>query len=312
MADVDWDRRAELTHLLKACRARMASPVPESRGGGMRQEDAAGLANLSLRRYAAFERGQITPAAAVVDRVATALQMTTAERSALHVLATGQDPPRPVGRPGDTPPQQEPSQALRDLVTQLDPFPAALTDEMWTVRFRNPAMYAWAGGWYDSTQPDEQNLMLYLFSKHAEDLFPDIRVLRRQLLAALRYQYARNLATPGFAELKDRLVATGPEAAGLWERHEVAIPQHEYPTRIRHPGHGIIPAHMIFMPFNPRLWHYTMVLPPGIKPPHPPPEPPQRTSLRHPRPASAAMRNKPRRYLRALKPACSQRNSMHQ
>src|ERR1039457_7452998 len=137
MADVDWARQSELTHLLQACRGRVASPVPGTRGGGMRQEDAAGLANLSLRRYAAFERGQITLAAAVVDRVATALQMSTAERSALHVLATGQDPPRPVSQPGDTPSPQEPSPALRALVTQLDPYPAALTDEMWTVRFRN-------------------------------------------------------------------------------------------------------------------------------------------------------------------------------
>ena len=78
------------------------------------------------------------------------------------------------------------------------------------------------------------------------------------------------------------LVATGPEAAGLWERHEVAILQHEYLTRIGHPDHGIIPAQMIFMPFSPRLWQYTLVLPPGIKPPHPGPEPPQRTPLKHP------------------------------
>jgi transcriptional regulator with XRE-family HTH domain len=295
MADLDWARQSELTHLLQACRGRMASPVPGTRGGGMRQEDAAGLANLSLRRYAAFERGQITPAAAVVDRVATALQMNTAERSALHVLATGQDPPRPVSQPGDTPPP-EPSQALRDLVTQLDPYPAALTDEMWTLRFRNPAMDAWAGGWYDSAPPDEQNMLLYLFSGHAEDLFPDIRALRRHLMAALRYQYARNLAAPGFAELVARLGATGPEAAGLWERHEVAIQPHEYPTRIRHPDHGIIPVQMVFMPFSPRLWQYTLVLPPGIKPPHPAPEPVSADSIKHPLPAPAAAPDKPRLY----------------
>jgi transcriptional regulator with XRE-family HTH domain len=268
MADADWTRRSELTHLLQACRGRLTRPVPGGRGGGLRQEDAAGLAGLSLRRYAAFERAEINAPTAMVDQVATALQMNTAERSALHVLATGQDPPRPVGQPEDAP-SQEPSQALRDLVTQLDLYPAALTDEMWTVLYRNPAMGAWAGGWYDSVPPDEQNMMLYLFSEHAAGILPDIRARRRHYMAVLRYQYTRNLATPGFAELVSRLLATGAEAAGLWERHEVALPPREYPAKIRHPDHGIIPAQAVFVPVSPRLWLYTMVLPAGITPPCP-------------------------------------------
>jgi hypothetical protein len=89
----EWRRRAELTGLLQACRSRMARPVPEGNSTGLRQEDAADLAGLSVRRYAAFERGQIvSPLPEMVESVASALRMTAAERSALHVLATG---PRP-------------------------------------------------------------------------------------------------------------------------------------------------------------------------------------------------------------------------
>src|SRR5438270_8142644 len=131
-ANADWTRRAELTDLLRACRARIASTVPGARGGGLRQEDAASFAGLSLRTYAKIERGQVVPPTATVDQIAAALQMSEAERSALHVLATGQDPPRAVGRPVENPPH-EPSKALRDLVTQLGSYPAALTDETWTL-----------------------------------------------------------------------------------------------------------------------------------------------------------------------------------
>jgi len=264
--DGEWRRRAELTHLLKACRSRLTRPVPGNRSNGLRQEDAASLAGLSLRSYAAFERAEITPAPAVVDSVATALQMSMAERSALHVLATGQDPPRPVGMSSDgTSPQA--SQPLRDLVTQLGSYPGALTDEMWTIRFRNPALSAWAGGWYDRVPPEQQNMILYLFSEHSEQLLPDVHVHRRFSIAVLRYQYTRNIASPRFANLVSRLLATGPEAADLWERHEVEIPPHEYPVRVRHPAHGIINADVALMPIYPRLWLYTMILPNGIEPP---------------------------------------------
>jgi hypothetical protein len=264
----EWRRRAELTHLLKACRGRLPRSAPGGRRNGLRQEDVADLAGLSLRSYAAFERAEVIPVPAVVDSVATALKMNSAERSALHVLAAGQDPPRPVGVPSDGPLPQA-SQPLRDLVTQLGPYPGALTDEMWTIRFRNPAMSAWAGGWYDRVPPEQQNLVLYLFSDHSADLLPDVHAHRRSSIAVLRYQYTRNISSPRFADLISRLLATGHEAADLWDRHEVEIPPHEYPVRLRHPAHGIIKADVAMMPIYPRLWLYTMILPDGVEPPQP-------------------------------------------
>jgi transcriptional regulator with XRE-family HTH domain len=267
VTDGDWAWRTELADLLRACRARLARPaVPGSRRGGLRQEDVAHLAGISLRHYAAFERGEFTPPTATVDQVAAALHMSDAERSALHVLATGQDPPRPVAHPAQDPPR-EPSRALRDLVAHMDPYPAALTDETWTLLHYNTAMNAWAKGWYDAADPGERHLVLYLFSKSAEDSLPDIHAIRRAGMAMLRYQYTRNLATPGFAHLVARLTAGSPEAAALWARHEVAFPPHEYPVRVRHAAHGIIDSHVLFVPVSPRLWAYTMVLPPGIQPP---------------------------------------------
>ena len=80
-------------------------------------------------------------------------------------------------------------------------------------------------------------------------------------------QYTRNISSQRFADLVARLLATGPEAAGLWERHEVEIPPREYPVRVRHPARGIIRADVALMPVYPRLWLYVMVLPDGIEPP---------------------------------------------
>jgi hypothetical protein len=48
-------------------------------------------------------------------------------------LLPGGDPPRPVGGPARDPGRREPSRGLRDLVTHMGPYPAALTDETWTL-----------------------------------------------------------------------------------------------------------------------------------------------------------------------------------
>jgi transcriptional regulator with XRE-family HTH domain len=263
MNSTDWALRAELSDLLRACRARMARPaVPGSRHGGLRQEDVANLAGISLRRYAALERGEFTPPAAMVDQVAVALQMSGAERSALHVLATGQDPPRPLTRPAQEKPR-EPGKAVRELISHVDPYPAAVTDEKWTVLFHNRAMDDWAGGWYSAADPSDRNLVMHLFSSSAEDFRPDVHALRRAGIAMLRYRYTRDLASPGFSRLIARLVESSREAAELWARHEVVFPLHEYPVRVRRPETGTVDAHVLHTPVTPRLWTYTMVLPSG-------------------------------------------------
>jgi hypothetical protein len=127
-------------------------------------------------------------------------------------------------------------------------------------------MSAWTGGWYDAAPPAERNVILYLFSEHAEKQLPDVHALRRYSVATWRYQFTRNLS-PAFAGLVRRLTETGAEAAELWARHEVVIPPHESPTRVRHPDHGIVLAHVAFTPLHPQLWLYSMILPKGISPP---------------------------------------------
>lgn len=260
MSGDEWARRAELGGLLRACRARLARPaVPGARRAGMRQEDVAGLAGVSVRVYGAFERGDYPASAQVVDRIAAALQMSQAERSALHVLASRQDPPRPLTRvAGNLPGEQD--QALRDLVT-CSPYAAALTDETWTVTHYNRKMNAWAGGWFESVATAERHLVAYLFTAHAEARLPDIRAVRRDSIARFRYQYARNLSSPGFTGTVEDLLRGSRAAAELWSKRELAFPPHLYPIRIRHPATAVVVrANVLFTPVTPRVWTYTLIL----------------------------------------------------
>lgn len=277
--DGEWRRRRELNSLLRTCRAQMAPPlqVPDGRGPrmlpqvaggrrhGMRQQDVAALAGVSADYYSRIERGRVTISAALAGKIASALRMTEAQRSAVHVLAAGHDPPRPVSRAPHVP-ATEPGQALRDIVHQQGPYPAAVSDEMWTVRVHNAALSAWSAGWFDRADPPARNMVLYLFSGEAEAFLPDLQGLRRFSIAALRYQYVRNLASPRAQELVDRLLAH-PEASKLWGQHELEIPPHEYPVRMRNPGSGAIAeALVVLTPIHPDLWLYIMHLPP-VEPP---------------------------------------------
>jgi len=264
--NAEWRRRAELTSLLQACRSRMARPVPQGTGTGLRQEDAADLAGLSVRRYAAFERGEIVnPLPEMVESVASALRMTAAERSALHVLAAGHDPPLPPVPPDGA--RAEVSPVFLELLARQDPNPAVITDGSWTVIARNKAMSAWAGSWLDQAPAGQQNLVLYLFSADCAALMPDVHAARRAIIAGFRYQYARNVASDQFAALVARLQETGPEARALWDRHEVAIPPREYRVRVRHPAYGVIEADDVTLQISAWIWMHVVVFPGGVLPP---------------------------------------------
>jgi transcriptional regulator with XRE-family HTH domain len=139
------------------------------------------LAGLSVRSYAALERGAANPSVGLVESVAAGLWMTPAERSSLHVLATREDPPMPAIPPGGE--WQQISPGLRDLIAQLDPLPAAITDEMWTVMARNQALTALTGGWFDQVPRDQQNLVLFLFSPEGDRLLPEVHAHRRAAAA---------------------------------------------------------------------------------------------------------------------------------
>ena len=162
----------------------------------------------------------------LIENVASGLRMTPAERSALHVLSRGQDPPMPPSAPGGEGPQIDPGQ--RELVTRLDA-PAAIADETWTLVIRNKTLTAWTGGWFDRVPLRRQNLALFLFTSAAERLLPDIHAYRRAVVAGLRYQYVRHIGSERFGPVIRSLLETGPEARDLWGRHEIVLPRRPLP-----------------------------------------------------------------------------------
>lgn len=236
-AETTWRRRRELGSLLQSCRSRLPRTDSSGRDGCLRQQDVADLVGISVRYYAAFERGDVdNPSIRFVESVATALRMDPVRRSALHLLALGHDPPMPIPQADGTLTQPHVPSVLRNLVRRFGTTPAAVTDEMWTILAANDAMTAWMGGYCEQVPAGEQNLILYLFSPQAEQALADVESDRQAAVAGLRYQYARNISSPRFASLVTRLLATGDEARSMWERHDIEFPRRMYQHRLRN-GH---------------------------------------------------------------------------
>ena len=75
-------------------------PGIRRRTAGLRREEVAQLASLSVTYYTFLEQGrQARPSEQVLDALAAALRMTPAERRYLLSLAYGPETPRPAARP---------------------------------------------------------------------------------------------------------------------------------------------------------------------------------------------------------------------
>jgi hypothetical protein len=134
---------------------------------------------------------------------------------------------------------------------------------MWTILVRNAAMTYWVGDYFDRVPPDQQNLILYLFSPEAGHIVSDVQTARRAALAELRYQYARNIASSRFAGLVERLLGTGPEARELWKRHEVEIPRKLYRQRVHNRDAATAEVSVVFTALSARLSLLVAMLPQG-------------------------------------------------
>jgi transcriptional regulator with XRE-family HTH domain len=118
------------------------------RPAGLRREEVAMLANLSVTYYTFLEQGRpVRPSAQVLDALAAALRLSAAERRYLYVLAYGpgdaggsaQGAPGASGAPSGSAPPELLDPAVADLVQRLEPFPTLVKGRRWDVLAANPA-----------------------------------------------------------------------------------------------------------------------------------------------------------------------------
>jgi transcriptional regulator with XRE-family HTH domain len=230
------DRGQEVASLLRSRRERLQPADVGLPGGvrrrapGLRREEVAQLASVSVTYYTFLEQGRdVRPSRPVLDALADALRMTPAERGLLHDLVHGEPPAG--GSPEKLP------AALAGLVDRLDPHPAYVKGRRWDILAANRAARLLWTDWA-ARPPAERNMVWWTFlDPAARSVLVEWEAEASEMLARFRAACARHAGDPAFAELTGRLLDGSPEARAWWPRHEVA-PVSSGMKRLRHPALG--------------------------------------------------------------------------
>jgi transcriptional regulator with XRE-family HTH domain len=218
----DEGRRAELADFLRTRRARLApSQVGLSAGGrrrtsGLRHEEVAELAGVSITWYTWLEQGRPVAASAhTLEDIARALRLDPAERAHLFVLA------RPASAPPAAADAERAGPAQQRVLDALGATPAYIMGRRWDIRAWNRAMCAVFVD-VDALPERERNMLRLVFTNPTmRARLVDWEGVAQRELALFRAESGRYAGDPWFEDLVDELRRVSPEFAHWWPRHDV-------------------------------------------------------------------------------------------
>ena len=237
------DRRSEVREFLSSRRARI---TPEQAGlpayggnrrvKGLRREEVALLAGVSVDYYVRMERGNLAGASeSVLDALARALQLDEAERDHLFALAR-------ESSAGSSRSKRTPAQRVRPAVQQvLD----AMTDApAWVRNGRHDilAMNQLARALYspvlaDPRRPANTTRFIYLQPEQAREFFVDYDRVANDAAAMLRLEAGHNPHDQALIELVGELSTRSELFRQRWASHDVQF-HRSGRKRLRHPVVG--------------------------------------------------------------------------
>jgi transcriptional regulator with XRE-family HTH domain len=232
-------QREPETDLREFLRTRRARITPERAGlppfpgvrrvAGLRREEVAQLAGVSVDYYVRLERGRsATVSAGVLDAVARALQLDDAEREHLFALAK----PGPRQTDAEDAPQQARPGLLRTLRNITD-VPALLLGHRLDILAANAlarALYLDFDG--------ERNMARYMFLHDgARDLYVDWPETARENVGMLRLYASHRPRDPRLTQLVAELSAEDRDFRRWWSEHDVFQPRYGS-KQYRHPQVG--------------------------------------------------------------------------
>jgi transcriptional regulator with XRE-family HTH domain len=232
----------ELRDFLRSRRARVTPedvglvPVPGPRRvPGLRREEVAQLAGVSVDYYVRLERGRdVNVSEAVLDALARALRLNETERGHLFTVAR----PSRTRRPRPLPPQRVRPGMYRVLET-LTEAPALVYGRRLDVLAANRLAKALFTD-FDALPYRERNMARYVFlDEGARALHVDWEGAARGIVATLHLYAGRNPHDPRLAELVGELSVRDADFRHWWADHDVFRRTHGV-KHYRHPVVGEI------------------------------------------------------------------------
>jgi transcriptional regulator with XRE-family HTH domain len=259
---LDSDQRRLLGEFIRAHRerARPLGTAGRRRTPGLRREELAALAGISVTWCAWLEQGrpvQASPQA--LGRLARALVLSRPERAYLFELAGRLDPETGGAEEGDAP------VAVTALVTAVR-HPAYALDRLWNACCWNTAAGRLFVGWLDGHHHAEhqRNLLRFVFlSRPARRLIPAWEDRARRLLAEFRADYGRTFRDARVRLLVDELRSASALFAEAWEQQDV-LDRSGGVRRFQHPQQGTLAFQQhTFHPAERPDYKFVMLVPAG-------------------------------------------------
>jgi transcriptional regulator with XRE-family HTH domain len=215
-------QRQQLSEFLKSCRARITPTdlgLPDQRRRrtpGLRREDVAALAGVSLTWYTWLEQARdIRVSADVLDRISSVLQMSDEERDYLFALVQRRAPLRAEDLFDSVTP------AMQRMLDSLG-VPALIKTARWDVIAWNNLISKVFRD-YGQMPSERRNLLRLLlvddrsYQNDEEGFFK----MAHRVLSKFRVDYSQYGDDPSFAELIEELTSESDVFRELWNSPEV-------------------------------------------------------------------------------------------
>ncbi len=231
------EERKELGVFLSSRRGRLQPgdlglPAGQRRTPGLRREEVALLAGVSVSWYTWLEQGRdIGVSAEVLKRLSIVLRLDPAE--SLHLLALSSRQPPVVTISGGL------SDALVSLVQAIDPVPAYVRNSRLDILAWNPAVADLFVD-YGELAPHERNTLrlMFLYSPY-RSLMRDWEQQARATIRVFRAARARVSDKTPFDRLVEELCTESAAFRAWWPAVDVQGFD-EGLKRLRHPRHGLL------------------------------------------------------------------------
>ena len=222
------DNRAEVREFLATRRARL---TPEavgitSAGGrrrvpGLRRDEVARLAGVSVDYYTRLERGALGGVSdSVLDAVARALSMDQAEHDHLYDLARAAAPVRRRPTPA-SPDEKIAASPVQHMLDAMTGAPAMVTNTRMDIVAGNQLAYALYSDMYrGSLRPANHSRFIFL-DPRARDFYPDWERSANVNVEILRRDAGRHPHDVGIAALVGEMSIRSAEFRTRWASHDV-------------------------------------------------------------------------------------------
>jgi transcriptional regulator with XRE-family HTH domain len=263
------DNREAVAEFLRSRRERITpDQVAMVTGGrrrvpGLRREEVAMRARVSVEYYARMERGDLSGVSSeVLDSLSQALRLDEAEIAHLYDLAraAGPRPPRPRKRAGD----QTVRPSLRRFLDAITGAPVWVRDRRMDIVTANPLGRAlYAPVLEDSASRGNTARFMFL-NPCADEFFPEWDRVAEEIVATLRSYAGQSPHDKALTGLIGELVTRSDEFRIRWAKHNVRFHRLGI-KRIHHPlvGDLELDYEALDMPANPDWFLYAHTAEPG-------------------------------------------------